>query len=322
MSFVFRLRMRMKCRIDPATLTSAIAIDGFPPIEIAHEDSARQSCLVDESQHCPSSANARVGGDRYTFIARGFADEASALASGRKFADLALAAGVTRHMGVDVGFDRPSLQFGRQFKENIEKATGKELRGDKIGLMTYQDGAVDIVRMEGALSTQTPLALFRGEMERWSGVVEWMTERQRTCAALLNDSHYAVQEEAQFVLLISAVEALCDQHALSPDYVEAVRNLEAHLATLQLGDTVRATLARTLDHAKRQSLRQSYMQKLRALLDDARARAFDDLYQLRSAFVHDGKGRGDLRSHIGKAREIGAALFEADLQVSAQGAIA
>lgn len=146
-----------------------------------------------------------------------------------------------------------------------------------------------------------------------------MNESQRTCAALLNDSHFAVREEAVFVLLISAVEALCDQKDLPQTYADAVRSLQDHLTGLTLDTVVRKSLEGTLAYAKKQSLRQAYLMKIRTLLDDQRADAFDQLYKLRSKFLHEGKGRGDLRGKIGEARELGVALFAADLASTQSG---
>lgn len=313
MSFVFRLRTRIRCRIEAAAFPATIQLDGFPPIEVSYETEG-QHCVVDETKVCPSGAGIKPDGGRYTFIARGFLNDTEALAVGRRFSDLMLAAGATKHMGVDVGFDRHSLQFGAVVRDAVNKATGFELRGDKIGLMTYRDGTVQIARMEGAISTRLPLPRFLDELAALTDMARSMTERQRTCAALLNDSHYAVQDEAVFVLLVSAVEALCDQYDRSPAYIEAVEELETHLAGMQVDSAIRKALEGTLKYAKKQSLRQSFLIKFRTLLDEASARAFDELYNLRSKFVHVGEGRGELRGKIGKARQLGVALFQADLK--------
>jgi hypothetical protein len=133
--------------------------------------------------------------------------------------------------------------------------------------------------------------------------------------------HFAVQDEAVFVLLISAVEALCDQKELPQTYVDAVQSLQDHLTGLTLDTVVRKSLERALGYAKKQSLRQAYLTKFRTLLDDQRADAFDQLYKLRSKFVHEGEGRGDLRGKIGEARELGVALFVADLACTQSGVL-
>lgn len=319
MSFVFRLRTRIRCRLS-AAFPAILDVEGFPPIEVSYE-TENQNCLVDEQTACPSATGAKFDGGRYTFIGRGFATEDAALVSGRTFADLMLAAGATKHMGVDVGFDRESLHFAASVHDAVRKATGQELRGDKIGLMTYRQDSVQILRIEAALSTQMPLATFLSELSSIARPASSITERQRTCAALLNDSQFAVQDEATFVLLISAVEALCDQSDLPAEYVKVVEDLETCLAGIRIDDDgIREVVQSNLKFAKKRSIRQSILSKCRALLGDKAARELDELYNLRSKFVHDGQGRGELRGRIGRARELGAALFEADLrsQSSAQ----
>ncbi len=47
------------------------------------------------------------------------------------------------------------------------------------------------------------------------------------------------------------------------------------------------------DTAK-QSVRSAYMSKFRRLLGNDKAREFDELYNLRSKFLHEGLGRGNL----------------------------
>lgn len=216
-------------------------------------------------------------------------------------------------MGIDVGSERASLQFGDIVREAAREQSGRELRGDMIGLMTYEEGSVVLVRIEATASISLPLALFQEELEQVAQGRCVLNERQRTCAALLNDSHFAVQDEAVFILLISAVEALCDQKDLPQSYVDAVGSLREHLAGLLLDRVVQKSLEGTLAYVAKQSLRQAYLTKIKTLLDDQRADAFDQLYVLRSKFLHEGKGRGDLRGKIGEAREIGVALFRADL---------
>jgi len=313
MSYVFRLRTRIKCRLE-GQFPVPLKIEGFPAIEVSYEAES-QTCAVDQAVNCPGDAGKKSDGGRYTFIARGFADEATALTAGRKFADLLLAIGATKHLGIDVGFERASLQFSAAVIEAVKEAAGVDLKGDMIGLMAYPDGSVGILRMEGNLSTARPLEQFVAELKALASAAPQMSERQRNCAALLNDSNYATQDEAIFVLLISAVEALCDQGDLPQDYVSAVEQLEDLLNGMAIETSARDSLATVLKFAKKHSIRQSYMNKFRKLLSEEKARNFDELYQLRSKFVHDGKGRGELRGKIGLARALSVDLFVADLGV-------
>ncbi len=73
-------------------------------------------------------------------------------------------------------------------------------------------------------------------------------------------------------------------------------------------------LQRTLDNAKRQSLRLAYMTKFRTLRSQAEAKAFNDLYQKRSKLVHDGLGRGELSEATNTALQLATDLLEAELR--------
>ena len=68
--------------------------------------------------------------------------------------------------------------------------------------------------------------------------------------------------------------------------------------------------------AARQSVRSAYMSKIKQLLGDGKAKEFEDLYGLRSSFLHDGSGRGSLGGAADAALEIGLELLLADIAQS------
>jgi hypothetical protein len=141
-----------------------------------------------------------------------------------------------------------------------------------------------------------------------------LTDRQRNCAALINNSLFVPQTEGQFILRISAVEALCDQTIRDARYLSAIEKLEQGLASQTLDEEIRETLQGTLNRAKRESLRLAYMTKFRTLRSQAEAKAFDDLYRKRSKLVHDGLGRGDLSEANSTALQLATNLLEAELR--------
>ena len=246
--------------------------------------------------------------------ARGFQTESEALLAGQRLGDTLLIVGAVTSLGVDIGFNRPTLHFNAQFHADVAARTGKELRTDTHGLMVYEEGQVTIV----GLSAQGSLLLSPGALEQrlrdWISTTSSLTDRQRNCASLLNDAFFVPQTEGQFILRISAVEALCDQRDVGAEYQAAVMVLETFLATQALTSDIRETISRSLARQKKQSLRQSYMAKFRSLLTDADARAFDALYQKRSKLVHEGQGRGALTQAVNDALNLAVALLAADLR--------
>ena len=59
------------------------------------------------------------------------------------------------------------------------------------------------------------------------------------------------------------------------------------------------------------------MSKIKQLIGDDKAKAFKALYDRRSDFLHDGRGRGTLGGAADAALEIGLELLLADIAQSA-----
>src|SRR5687767_1870055 len=111
---------------------------------------------------------------------------------------------------------------------------------------------------------------------------------------LINDSLFPMSTDAQFVIRISAVEALCGQDSRDTSVCNLAQQLIARLTELSGADDAKETIRRQLIYVQKQSIRAAYMAQFRSLLGDAKARDFDALYKIRSSFVHEGKGRGAL----------------------------
>jgi hypothetical protein len=112
---------------------------------------------------------------------------------------------------------------------------------------------------------------------------------------------------------VSAVEALCEQTKGSKEYQQTITELEGHLGTLSIDSDTREDVVRRLQLARRQTIRQAYLGKFRALLGPDQARAFDRLYGRRGEFLHEGQGRGDLHAGANEARDLATRLLEAEL---------
>jgi hypothetical protein len=74
--------------------------------------------------------------------------------------------------------------------------------------------------------------------------------------------------------------------------------------------------------AKGQSVCSAYKSKIKWLLGDGNAKRFEGLYERRSDFLHDGRGRGTLGEDVNVALDISLALLLADIAQSAAESIA
>lgn len=299
--YVFRLKAVLGKSFTENDLPGALDLPGFPPIEV----------------NVINPNGSKSGDNRYAFIARGFTSDAEALSAGERFGEALLVVGALRGIGVRFDGVGGGSQWSDEVKKRVEAKTGIQLLDDKFGVMTYKDGAAGIASISGELQIQTRLKLLGDGLSELRCFAGKMSDRQKTCARLLNDAQFVGHTDAEFVLLVAGVEALCDQYDLSPDHVRLVEQLEAHLEQIEADPDSKTTLKNTLSHAKSKSIRQSYMEKFKLLLGKPQANLFDDIYRYRSEFVHDGKRRGEFATKVGELRQLAMNLFSADLRRTA-----
>ncbi|MEP6828206.1 MAG: hypothetical protein ABJA10_09030, partial [Aestuariivirga sp.] len=77
-----------------------------------------------------------------TFTSRGYVTIEEARLRGQNFSDLLSIAGCLGKLGVDVGFNKSTLQFSEQIAANVHAKTGKRLVGEVHGLLTYESDTV------------------------------------------------------------------------------------------------------------------------------------------------------------------------------------
>jgi hypothetical protein len=124
------------------------------------------------------------------FTACGFCTEIAARRAGETFGKALLIAGVIAKLGVDIGFSRSTRQFSELLHEEVRQTTGRELRPEIHGLMTFEKDTVLINRRVMHLSGSLNEHMFERRVTPWATRGEPLSERQRNCAALLNDSFF------------------------------------------------------------------------------------------------------------------------------------
>jgi hypothetical protein len=297
MSYCFRYRVKM---LTPPQIDDGNAITlELPELPLA-------TATVKDDAH--------PAGKWVIFKACGFETEEAARLAGEQFGDTLLVAGALTKLGIDVGFNRSTLQFSKVIHEAARQAGGRELRAETHGLMTFGKNMVQIRGIDARGSATVSREALQDSLTNWKFVAGSLTDRQRNCASLLNDSFFVPNVEGQFILRISAVEALCDQTDVGSAYQAAIQSIEDHVATLSMDNDTRKTIQQMLGNARGGSLRQSYMSKFRKLCTNADATAFDALYGKRSKFLHCGKGRGEPSQASNDALQLAVDLLEAELR--------
>ncbi len=217
------------------TLLTPLHVDKGKPVDVAIPGLPAVTFEMGEEAYPVGQwAIARIGG---------FATEEEARKVGQRLGDILLVVGAVTRLGIDVGFSRLSMiRFGEAARAAVRKETGEELRGETHGLMVYEEGAVAFVHFQARGSVLISADDFEKRLGNWAEPSSGLTERQRNCAALINDSLFVPQTEGQFILRISAVEALCEQTVRDARYLSAIEQLEQQLASQTLDEEIRETL--------------------------------------------------------------------------------
>ncbi len=209
----------------------------------------------------------------------GFETEAEARLAGQRLGDVLLVVGAVKDLGIDVGFSRPpTLQFSTRVHAAVKDATGRELRAEVHGLMVYEQDTIAPIGMHARGQVLLSPSDLENRLAAFAGDIGELTQHQRNCAALINDS-FVPQTEGQFILRVSAVEALCGKES-------------------------------------GQSFQQSCKTKIVYLLSDEKAKLFGALYRKRSKLVHFGKGRGELTEATRDILGLAVDLLSADIRKS------
>jgi hypothetical protein len=242
-----------------------------------------------------------------------YASEDEARGFGTRVLDAMLLGGVVRRLGVDFGTGKKRAQFSEDVKKKIAE-TGATLREELEGLDVYdEDLNTTFLVAEGHATVSGSPQDIIDLIDVAAGHSQALTERQRIAAELLNDSLFEVSTDASFLLRISAIEALCPQAPASAAYVTLATTLRGSIPS-HVPKEDREAMERLLARdTARQSVRGAYMSKFRRLVGGQKANEFDELYNLRSKFLHEGLGRGKLLQPATAALNLAQELLLADV---------
>jgi hypothetical protein len=236
-------------------------------------------------------------------------DDAEVLAIRLK--DTILLAGANG-FGADFGTNKVRSSLSDTIKCSIKERFGTIIRDEVHGIDIFEDGDVRHFTVDAAMTVQMDLPQFLKCVVDVSGL-PGLTPLTRTGAELINDSLFRMPEEARFLLRISAIEALCEQVRRPESIQDLIDKVLKELSSLGAASSDSGTIRNVLGEARRQSVRQACLTKLRTRLGNKAARDFDRLYGLRSEYVHEGKGRGSLSEPANEALRIARDLLFADI---------
>jgi hypothetical protein len=266
----------------------------------------------------PETTETLEQADWFVCTSCGYTSEQEARENGERLRTAFVLAGARNRLGVDCGFDRYTFKFSEYITDLHRKSTGRELRGSTHGLDIFEKDKVHVaVASKPTLKALASPATLQKDIQDAMNLCADLSERQQICASLINDSFFVTNRDVRFVMLVSAVEALCDQHDVHDSYrslIDHVLNYLSGLEGFEAGD--KESLSSALSYQKSESIGHAYRSKITTLLGPDKSKEFGKLYRLRSEYVHDGKRRGEVGKRSEEVLKIAIELLEADIRAT------
>lgn len=301
--FCFRLQFRM--------VTTLAFPEGVSSLLIQLPNSQRTATLS-------TNRPLKSGTDQWiTIKSCGFPSEDEACSHAERLRDCILIAG-SDGFGADFGLNKAKSQTADQLKQLAKEKAGFSLRDEIHGIDIFEDEHVRHLRIEISASALMNTDDF---IEHLGGSLGFspLDKVTRTGAELINDSYFPMPSEARFILRISAIEAMSPQSKRDGQTLDLLANLDAQAMSSGKNERVITDVRSVLREAKRQSVRQACLQNIRKHLTDDDIKTFDKLYTLRSKYVHDGLGRGELSLEAEQARDLSVRLLKSLMSASKSG---
>jgi hypothetical protein len=234
----------------------------------------------------------------------GYPSEQEAIAAGEWWRDILERAFAATGQPVDFG-DRSlsNISLGKALTEPFEQEVGRPLLPDSPRMMvfrSYPEPAIMGISAKGTVRPAREPLDAAIALARASG--QPLTERARTAYTYFAASHGEMPTEAQYVLVMMAVEALIDQQPRPRDVIELVDGFRAQVRQSGLDEGSRSSLLGQLGRMREQSIGEAG-KHLAVTLGDreyggmSAVRFFTRCYTLRSRLVHldaPGPERGEV----------------------------
>lgn len=288
-TYKFRLRFRLAKPLASAAFTIDLTSDQIArPISLAAQT---QGVRIDSAEWLIASS-------------KGYPFEEEARRSGNLLKDALLLSGAQCCIGIDVGQDHATTRTAQFIKDACFQETGAQYRDDVFGLDVFEDVETRVFRASGNMTVSANPDVFFDALQESAGLALCMDERSRLSAQLINDALFPLTPETRLLVLMTAIESLWP----SPKRSDSIRNLTdailPYLDTLEGAESDKEDVRTKIIAIQTNSVGTLCRQNITRLLGLNRANEFRKLYQARSRFTHDGKGRsvlqveGDIAQHL------------------------
>ncbi len=255
-----------------------------------------------------------MGEDNWLIIrSRGYPSREVARENGQLLKDALLLAGAEQWAGIDVGMDRATSSVA-QFIKDGSAEDGILLRDDIFGLDVFEDVEARVLQMKMELSAPASPDDLLNSIRDLTPLAAFMDSRSRVSAQLINDALFPLTPESRLLILMTAIESLWERPKRSASIAALTDALLAHLNTMNGSADDKDDVAKRVNDIRVQSISRMCKGKITDLLGKDRAKEFENLYEARSGFAHDGKGRAMLHSEGDVAQRLAFDVLLAELR--------
>ena len=198
-------------------------------------------------------------------------------------------------VGVDYGARGLTSCFTEAGLAELEKKTGKRVLNDVLGLAVYPDEPEPLFASIGPVRAWVgmPEVRFYKVFQRATESSVPLSDRDRLSHQLFHASFFQASEDARFLLLVMATEALIESPLRSATELEHVDAwIKSTTDAVGLQESEKVSLRGSLEGLRHQSIRRAGSELAETRLGDRRydgssaAQFFKRCYDLRSNLVH------------------------------------
>ncbi|HEY9268202.1 MAG TPA: hypothetical protein VIO39_01965 [Methylotenera sp.] len=238
---------------------------------------------------------------RAVVTGNGFSTFEEAQVIAEKVKQILLVWSVKYRHGIDLGDGRQRNSFTKAGLAFLEMEHGCPIKNDIHGIDVFEhvENLKFIhVDMQAAMQKhpESLVKIFHDEIN----VERSITPKQELACELYASSWFDVSYRSRFITLVTAIEALIEQHEHTSEVTEWVRSAKNSLTLLSLPDEVTASVRGSLERLRYQSISLAGRELVKCLLPSTQFQGMDaekffkKCYTLRSEILHNGAPPQDI----------------------------
>ena len=232
---------------------------------------------------------------RAVITGNGFCTFEDAQAIAEKVKQVLLVWSVKYRHGIDFGDGRQRSIYTKAGLALLEKEHGCPFRNDTHGVDVFEHVEnLKFIHVDMQATVQKHPENLVQTFQEEIDAERTITSKQELACELYASSWFDISYRSRFITLVTAVEALIEQHEHTSDVAEWVRSAKISLVQLSLSDDIAASVGGSLERLRYQSISLAGRELVKRLLPDTQIQGMDaekffkKCYNLRSEILHNG----------------------------------